>query len=264
MDGEICMKKFLSAKIKGILFLFCLALLWEIVSRNRLISPLYFPPMSKNLLVFYHLILDGTLLLELARSFGRIFGGFFLAVGIMVPLGVAMGLFRPIYNLLEPLIEFLRPLPAPALIPVIMLFLGIGEAMKIIVIAFACAFPILINTMDGVRSVEPTFVDTAKVFGRSRYEIILQVVLPASLHQIFTGWRIALPIALIVDIVAEMVGSLNGIGRFILVTQRSFDIPEMYAGIILVAIVGYALNSLLHFLNNAVIGWHKAKFATVT
>jgi ABC-type nitrate/sulfonate/bicarbonate transport system permease component len=258
------MREFLSAKFKGIFFLLFLALLWEIVSRNKLISPLYFPPMSKNLVAFYHLIIDGTLPLELIRSFGRIFGGFFLAIIIMVPLGIAMGLFKPIYNLFEPITELVRPLPPPALIPVVMLFLGIGEAMKIIVIAFACSFPILINTMDGVRGVEPTFVDTAKTFGRSRFEIILQVILPASLHQIFTGWRVALPIALIVDIVSEMVGALNGIGRFILVMQRSFNIPEMYAGILLVAIVGYALNALLRFLNTAVIGWHKAKFEVVT
>jgi ABC-type nitrate/sulfonate/bicarbonate transport system permease component len=257
------MKEFLSAKFKGIFFLLFLALLWEIVSRNKLISPLYFPPISKNLVAFFHLMVNGTLPLELLRSFGRIFGGFFLAVAIMVPLGIVMGLFKPIHNLFEPLTELVRPLPAPALIPVVMLFLGIGEAMKIIMIAFACSFPILINTMDGVRSVEPTFVDTAKTFGRGRYEIILQVIIPASLHQIFTGWRIALPIALIVDIVSEMVGALNGIGRFILVTQRSFDIPEMYAGIILVALVGYALNALLRFLNTAVIGWHKAKFEAV-
>jgi ABC-type nitrate/sulfonate/bicarbonate transport system permease component len=158
----------------------------------------------------------------------------------------------------------IRPLPPPAIIPVMMLFLGIGEAMKIIVIAFACSFPILINTMDGVRSVEPTLVDTAKTFGRNRYEIILQVIFPASLHQIFTGLRVALPIALIVDIVSEMVGALNGIGRFILVMQRSFNIPEMYAGVFLVAIVGYGLNSLLRYLNTALIGWHKAKFEAVT
>jgi len=183
---------------------------------------------------------------------------------VMVPLGIGMGLFRPVYNLFEPVTEIIRPLPPPAIIPVVMLFLGIGEAMKIIVIFFACSFPILINTIDGVRSVEPTFVDTAKTFGRNRYEIILQVILPASLHQIFTGWRVALPIALIVDIVSEMVGALNGIGRFILVMQRSFNVSEMYAGIFLVALVGYALNALLRFLNTAFIGWHKAKFETVT
>ena len=181
------MRAFFSTKVKGILFLFFLALLWEIVSRNKLISPLYFPPISKNLVTFYQLMLDGTLPLELIRSLGRIFAGFFLAVAVMVPLGIAMGLFKPIYNLFEPLTELVRPLPPPAIIPVVMLFLGIGEAMKIIVIAFACSFPILINTMDGVKSIEPTFVDTAKTFRRSRYEIIRQVILPASLHQIFTG-----------------------------------------------------------------------------
>jgi ABC-type nitrate/sulfonate/bicarbonate transport system permease component len=258
------MREFFIIKSKGIFFLILLALFWEVVSRNKFISPLYFPPMSKNLVVFYHLMLDGTLVLELIRSFGRIFGGFFLAIGVMVPLGIAMGLFRPIYNLFEPLTELIRPLPPPAIIPVVMLFLGIGEAMKIIVISFACSFPILINTMDGVRSVEPTFVDTAKTFGRSRYEIILQVIFPASLHQIFTGLRVALPIALIVDIVSEMVGALNGIGRFILVMQRSFNIPEMYAGIFLVAIVGYVLNALLRYFNTTLIGWHKAKFEAVT
>lgn len=258
------MREFFSTKAKGICFLIFLAILWEIVSRNKLISPLYFPPISKDLVAFYQLMLDGTLPLEVIRSLGRIFGGFFLAVAVMVPLGIVMGLFKPIYNLFEPLTELLRPLPSPAIIPVVMLFLGIGEAMKIIVIAFACSFPILINTMDGVRSVEPTLVDTAKTFGRSRYEIILQVILPASLHQIFTGWRVALPIALIVDIIAEMVGALNGIGRFILLMQRRFDIPEMYAGIFLVAIVGYALNALLRFMNKSLIGWHRAKFETVT
>jgi ABC-type nitrate/sulfonate/bicarbonate transport system permease component len=258
------MKEFLLTKAKGICFLIFLALLWEIVSRNKLISPLYFPPISKDLVAFYQLMLDGTLPLELIRSLVRIFGGFFLAIGIMVPLGIAMGLFKPIYNLFEPLTDLIRPLPAPAIIPVVMLFLGIGETMKILVIAFACSFPILINTMDGVRGVEPTLVDTAKTFGRNRYEIILQVILPASLHQIFTGWRVALPIALIVDIVAEMVGSLNGIGRFILLMQRRFDIPEMYAGIFLVAIIGYALNALLRFLNKSLIGWHRAKFEAVT
>ncbi len=258
------MREFFLTKSKGIFFLLLLVFSWELVSRNKLISPLYFPPMSKNLVAFCHLILDGTLPLELIRSFGRIFGGFFLAIGVMVPLGIAMGLFKPIYNLFEPLTELIRPLPPPAIIPVMMLFLGIGEAMKIIVIAFACSFPILINTMDGVRSVEPTLVDTAKTFGRNRYEIILQVIFPASLHQIFTGLRVALPIALIVDIVSEMVGALNGIGRFILVMQRSFNIPEMYAGVFLVAIVGYGLNSLLRYLNTALIGWHKAKFEAVT
>jgi ABC-type nitrate/sulfonate/bicarbonate transport system permease component len=187
-----------------------------------------------------------------------------LAIGVMVPLGIVMGLFKFIYNLFEPVTELVRPLPPPAIIPIVMLFLGIGEVMKIVVIFFACAFPILINTMDGVRSVEPVLVDTARTFGRNRYEIILQVILPASLHQIFTGWRVALPIALIVDIVSEMVGALNGIGRFILVMQRSFNIPEMYAGIFLVAVVGYTLNALLRFLNTALIGWHKAKFEAVT
>jgi ABC-type nitrate/sulfonate/bicarbonate transport system permease component len=258
------MREFFLTKSKGIFFLLLLVFFWETISRNKLISPLYFPPMSKNLVAFCHLILDGTLPLELIRSFSRIFGGFFLAIGVMVPLGIAMGLFKPIYNLFEPLTELIRPLPPPAIIPVMMLFLGIGEAMKIIVIAFACSFPILINTMDGVRSVEPTLVDTAKTFGRNRYEIILQVIFPASLHQIFTGLRVALPIALIVDIVSEMVGALNGIGRFILVMQRSFNIPEMYAGVFLVAIVGYGLNSLLRYLNAALIGWHKARFEAVT
>jgi ABC-type nitrate/sulfonate/bicarbonate transport system permease component len=258
------MREFLLKKFKGIVFLVLLCIVWEVVSRNKLISPLYFPPMSKNLVVFYHLILDGTLLLELSRSFGRIFGGFFLAILVMVPLGVAMGLFKPVYNLFEPLTEIIRPLPPPAIIPVVMLFLGIGEAMKIIVIFFACSFSILINTMDGVRSVDPTLVDTAKTFGRNRYEIILQVILPASLHQIFTGWRVALPIALIVDIIAEMVGALNGIGRFILVMQRSFNVPEMYAGIFLVALVGFVLNALLKYLNTVFIGWHRAKFEAVT
>ncbi|MBI3090735.1 MAG: ABC transporter permease [Candidatus Tectomicrobia bacterium] len=242
---------------KGAIFLLCLIGLWEMVARLHLVSALYFPPMSKNMGVFYRLTVDGTLPLQVLLSFGRMFGGYFLAIALMVPLGLAMGLFRFCFNTFEPLVESFRPLCPPAIIPVVMLFLGIGDSMKMFVVFYACSFPILLNTIDGVRNVDVVLVNTARTFGLSRLAIIRKVVLPAASPQIMSGLRISLPISLIVVIVSEMIGSTNGIGHFILLNQRTFNVPETYAGVIMVAMVGYLLNRLFLGFDRRFMHWHR-------
>ena len=137
-----------------------------------------------------------------------------------------------------------------------MLFLGVDDEMKIFMIAFGAFFPILLNTYSGVRAVDPVQVNTARTFGLSRRRIVQQIIVPAASPYIVTGMRISLAIALILVVISEMVASNNGMGFFILDTQRSFRIREMYAGIIALAIVGYTLNAVFVALERRVMAWH--------
>ena len=170
------------------------------------------------------------------------FAGFGLAVVVAVPLGLLMGTISLCYRLLEPITEFIRPIPAAAYIPVAILFLGIGNEMKIFVVFLACLFPILLNTYGGVRGIDPVLVDTGRTFGVSRLKALWQIVFPAALPSILTGMRISLGIALIVAVVSEMIAGNSGIGYFILDMQRIFRVPDMFAGIFTLGLLGFLIN----------------------
>jgi ABC-type nitrate/sulfonate/bicarbonate transport system permease component len=241
----------------GFIFLGGLLLLWEVSARFGVTSRNLLPPISENMSVFISLVGSGVLLEEIAHSLLRVMLGLGLAILTMVPIGVAIGVSRACQETFGPFIEFLRPLPPTAVIPVAMLFLGIGDSMKVAVIGFACAFPILLNTIDGIRGVHPLLVFTARNFRLSAFEIVWRVLIPAAAPQIMVGIRISLPLSLIVVIVAEMVGSADGIGHYILVQQRSFNVREMYAGIIFVAIIGYLLNRLYILVDRWLLDWHR-------
>jgi ABC-type nitrate/sulfonate/bicarbonate transport system permease component len=135
------------------------------------------------------------------------------------------------------------------------LFLGIGDAMKVFVVFLACIFPILLNSYSGVRSVEPVLVDTGRTFGLARLRILKTIVFPAALPSIFTGMRISLGIALIVVVVAEMIGGTNGIGYFILDMERTFRVPEMFAGIFTIGVLGFLLNLIFLQIETHVLKW---------
>ena len=244
-------------KAEGALFMLVLALLAEVVSRTELVSPLYFPPVSKIAFAFFRLTESGRLPSEVLRSLIRMGCGWGLTVLLAIPLGLFLGTSPARRRLFEPLVEMLRPIPPPVIVPIAMLFLGIGDAMKIFVVFFASSFPVLTNTMDGVLAVPRTFVDTARSFGSSRAEVVWKVILPAAAPHILSGLRTSIPIALIVAILSEMVGGTDGIGRFILQMQRTFNIPEMYAGMAMLGITGYALNEAFMQLDGRLLDWHE-------
>jgi ABC-type nitrate/sulfonate/bicarbonate transport system permease component len=175
-------------------------------------------------------------------SLWRIFAGFAIACVVAVPLGLLMGTSGFIYRLLEPITEFIRPIPSSAYIPVAILILGIDNEMKIFVITLACLFPVLLNTYGGVRAIDPVLIDTGRTFGVSKLKSLWQIILPAALPSILTGMRISLGIALIVSVVSEMITGNSGIGYFILDMQRVFRVPEMFAGIFMLGLLGYIIN----------------------
>ena len=150
----------------------------------------------------------------------------------------------------------------PALLPFGILVLGVGTSMKVFIIAFVCLWPVLLNTIDGVAGVDPTLRETADSYGISTRDRVLHVVLPAAAPQIFAGMRTSLSLALILMVISEMVASTNGIGYFVLQSQRSFAIPEMWSGILLLGLLGYVLNAVFILVERRVLRWHRGARAS--
>jgi ABC-type nitrate/sulfonate/bicarbonate transport system permease component len=233
-----------------------LLLFWEITARAAPTLQLYIPPLSQTLRALGQLLLSGAIAKHLGVSLIRFSAGYLLAAAIAVLLGIVLGYFHWLHVCLEMLIEFLRPMPSVAIIPVAVLMLGIGDSMIVAVTVYASMWPILINTIDGVRHIESTLVDTGRSFGLGRGRILWQIILPGASPYIVTGLRIGLSIALILVTTAEMIVGSNGLGFFILDEERSMNSANMYAGIIVVAVLGYALNRGFLTLEAKAMKWH--------
>jgi ABC-type nitrate/sulfonate/bicarbonate transport system permease component len=253
-----------SERIPGFALLVVLLLIWELSVQLKWVVTPTWPSVSTVLLTFWQSIVDGTYLKEFGSSLERLAIGYLIATVCAIAIGVAMGVWRGMYMLFEPLVELLRPIPSPAYLPIAILFLGIDNAMKVFMVAFASFFPILLNTVAGVRSVDPVLLDTGRTFGLNRAQIIWRIVLPAAASYILTGMRISLAIALIVTVIAEMVAGNSGIGFYILSAQRSFQVPEMYAGVIALALLGFALNKGFIAIESWALNWHESWNAAST
>jgi ABC-type nitrate/sulfonate/bicarbonate transport system permease component len=247
--------------LPGLAWFAALLLLWEISSRASPDLRNYFPPVSRVVQSLFELSVARELFGHLIGTLGRFLGGYLLAASIAVGLGIVMGYFRFVYSLLEVVIELLRPMPSVAIIPVAILMLGIGDAMMIAVTVYACAWPILLSTIDGVRSIDRTLIDTGRTFGLGRWKILSEIALPAAAPYIATGLRVSLPIALILVTTSEMVVGASGLGYFILDEERSLRTANMYAGIVVVAAAGYALNRLVIAVESRAMAWHRGMTA---
>jgi ABC-type nitrate/sulfonate/bicarbonate transport system permease component len=241
--------------------LFVLLLLWEFSARSSSLIHAYFPPISVIVISLFELIFSGELIGHALISLGRFLSGYLLSAVIAVVLGIFLGYFRFAYSLFEAVIEFLRPMPSVAIIPVAILFLGIGNPMIVAVTVYACTWPILINTIDGVRNIDYTLIDTGRTFGLGRWRILRTIALPAASPYVVTGLRISLPIALILVTTSEMVVGGSGLGFFILDEERSLKTSNMYAGIILVAALGFGLNRLFLLIESKIMSWHRGMTA---
>ncbi|MGH3321181.1 MAG: ABC transporter permease [Streptosporangiaceae bacterium] len=222
----------------------------------------YFPPLPDILKSFADTWVFERVPGDVVPSLIRLFAGFGLAVGFSIVAGVVLGQFPAARRGADPIIEFLRAIPPPALLPFAIVVFGVGDWMKIFIIALVCVFPVLLNTIDGVTGVDPTLHETARAYGVRGPERLWRVVLPAALPQVFAGMRTSLSLALILMVISEMVGSTNGIGYFVLQSQRSFDIPEMWSGILLLGLLGYLLNAGFAVVERRVLRWHRGARAS--
>jgi ABC-type nitrate/sulfonate/bicarbonate transport system permease component len=241
----------------GVAVLAACLLVWEAWALWRGDLSAYVPRASQVLAALAGMLASGELTGHIAATMRRFAEGYALAAVVAVGAGLCLGLWRWLYNAFEPLIELLRPMPSPATIPIAILFLGIGDEMKVAVTAYACAWPILLNTIDGVRSVDRVLFATAATFRLSPWARFWKVVLPAAAPQIVTGLRVSLAIALILVTTAEMVVSNDGLGYYVLDSQRTFRMPQMYAAVVALGVIGYALNRVFLAIDAWAMAWHK-------
>lgn len=191
-----------------------------------------------------------------AASLIRLAVGYGVAVAIGVGLGLVLGSSRRARRALEPLVEFARAIPAIAFVPAMIVLLGFGDGMQIAVIAYALCFPVLLHTIDGIRSVPPEVRDTASMLHVGTVERALRISLPCALPSIFVGLRIAVSLGLVAVVIAELVGEGEGLGHYIWTQHAEVDVPELYAGILFLGLLGYALNGLFLVLERQVLAWH--------
>ncbi|GAA3349206.1 ABC transporter permease [Amorphoplanes nipponensis] len=222
-----------------------LAAVWEIFPRLGLVDATFLPPLSDVLAAWWQLVQSGELIEHARASLGRSLAGFGLAVAAAIPLGLLIGWYKPLATLLTPLLELFRNTAALALLPVFVLVLGLGETSKVAIICYACSWPILLNTVSGVRTVDPLLIKSARSLGLGPLRLFQKVVLPAAVPTIFTGIRLAGAYSILILIAAEMVGAKAGLGYLINYAQYNFAVPDMYAGIITISAIGLVVNQVL-------------------
>jgi NitT/TauT family transport system permease protein len=240
-----------SAAIVAFLLLWEVGPLWFAAPSTRV----FLPPLHDVLAATWKLLATGALESHLAASLTRSIAGFGVAVVLGIAAGLLIAWYRPLNSFITPLLEVFRNTAALALLPVFTLLLGIGEESKITIVAYAAFFPVLLNTIAGVRTVDPLLVRAARSLGLSSLALFRKVILPSAVPTIFTGIRMAGTASILVLIAAEMVGAKAGLGYLIVNAQSSFLIPDMYAGILTVSLLGLAVNSLLVALERHFSKW---------
>lgn len=237
-----------------------LLLLWGIVSNLGLVQPLFLPTpqavLGKLVTTAANGFADATLLQHLAASLGRVFAALALALVIAIPVGIAIGTSRVARGVLDPLIEFYRPIPPLAYLPLIVIWFGIGETSKVLVIFLAIFAPIAISTASGVRAVPQDRLRAARSLGATRAQLLRHVILPNALPEILTGVRIGLGVGWSTLVAAELVAATSGLG-FMIQSAAQFLVTDVVVlGILVIAAVAFLLEYLLRLLQRRLTPWH--------
>jgi NitT/TauT family transport system permease protein len=249
-----------TAVIRGAIGLLAVLLVAEVVSRSGIVSEVFLPPTSVVLLRVGELLIDPEFLGQVLATLQAWAIGLLICIVVSVTIGVLLGSSRAAYSASRAVIEFIRPIPSVALIPVAMLVLGNDAEMKIALIVFSTSWPVLFNTIYGMHDVDPIAKLTAKSFGKGRVATLFTVSLPSAAPFIFTGIRIAASVALIVAVSAELLaGASDGLGRWMLDAGATGNRPDLvYAATIIAGLIGLAINFVLVFVERRFLSWQPA------
>jgi ABC-type nitrate/sulfonate/bicarbonate transport system permease component len=228
---------------------------WWWTSRGS--SSFFWPPLTTILSSIRSDWLFDQFMTDLVPSLARFTAGYLLAAAVGVAAGALIGLMPRLRRATTPVTEFVRAIPPPLLLPFAIVTLGIGNLSKVVVIALGAVWPILLNTVDGIRGVDQLTVDMARSFGLGRWQRLTRVVLPGASPKIAVGMRTGLAVALILMIISEMVGSTNGLGFRVLDAQRSFDSAGTYGGVIVIGVVGLIVNTGFLLVESRVMWWYR-------
>ena len=243
------------SRMLGVAFIFLLLAALELADATGLVNRVLVPPPTRVAARLAEIIVSGSVVQPLARTLFLLFLAYAIACPLGIVIGLLMGRIRSVYDLLEPLLEMLRPLPKVALLPPLMIFLGLGTSFKVTIVALGVVFPVIINAIQGARGVDRTLSECARTFGRRRGDVLFSIILPAAAPMIMAGMRVGLGFALILVVLAEMLAGTDGLGYVVIEMQRSFRIVDMYAWLVLLALLGYGLNAAFVALERRLVVW---------
>ena len=250
--------------LPGIAFAAGLLLLWQAVASLGLISPVFFPGPNRAIGALITMMWTGELWTPLGETLLRMMLGWLVSCAIGIGLGAAIASSRLTRDLFEPMAEFLRPLPASAILPVAMLLLGLTREMTVAVIAFGALWPVLVGTIHCFTAFEPRLEEVGQALQLSPSQKLLRVYIPSALPDIFASVRVSLAIALILAVVSEILSSQPGLGHIILLAARMFRSDQIFAGVLVLGAVGFLTNTALQIVENRCLHWrrlHEAKRA---
>lgn len=239
--------------------LFAGLVLWILLGVGEVFHPSLFPPPWDVGATLLSMMADGELFRHIAVSLSRVFLGFAFATLIAIPLGIAMGLSNRVFLFVEPLVEFLRPVPPLALVPLAVVWFGIGWTSKVFLIFYGCFFAIVINTVAGMKAVEPVHVRAAQALGASRWQILMHVILRSAVPDIVVGLRLAIGLAFLLIVGAELIAASEGLGWLIWDARFHFMGDRILVGMIAIGVVGFLLNRLLQMVETHLLRWQSVE-----
>lgn len=229
---------------------------WEIMTRAGWIESWFLPPPLEVFTTLWDMIVSGEVPYHTAISMGRAATGYLLAASVGVGLGLLIAWSIMIEDFFDPLIELIRPLSTFALVPILFLWFGVGDSSKIIIIFKSCLFPILLNTIAGIKGVDRKLILAAQSLGASGRQLWLRVLIPSALPVIITGLRISTAMAMMSLVGVEMLSSDSGLGFLVIDAQRTFDTRRVFAGIIVLSLVGFSIDFAARIMQARLVSWH--------
>ena len=242
-------------RVLGLVFFAALLLAWKLAADAKVLNPLWFPGPDRSFAKLWEWIATGALWQPLGSTVWRMFAGWLAACVVGISLGAAIASSAAARRLVQPSAEFLRPLPASAVLPPAILILGLSDAMIVFVVAFGCVWPILLGAIQGFRSLDPRLVEVSRLMNFNSWTRAWKFQLPAALPDIFAGMRVSIAIALIVTVASEMLSSQPGIGYLMLVAARAFRSADIFAGIIVLGALGFLTNYAVQRLEERLLRW---------
>jgi ABC-type nitrate/sulfonate/bicarbonate transport system permease component len=239
------------------LALIAMVLLWELLTRVGWVPALFLPSPAEVIREMFEMARSGQIILHLSASLGRLLGGFLLGAAAGIATGVMVGFFSLAEAVGQPLIAATFPIPKIALLPLLILWLGIGEASKLTVIALGVFFPMAINTHTGVRQADPLLIRAAVSFGAGRWSVIRKVIIPSALPVVFAGLKLGAGTALLLLVAAEMIGAESGIGFLVLQAGNLMDTTKLMVGLLILSLLGLLSHWALSRLERVVVPWRQ-------
>ncbi|MGH7683774.1 MAG: ABC transporter permease [Vulcanimicrobiaceae bacterium] len=238
---------------EGLIVPFAILAVWQVISGFSPLAPAlhnFLPPPSSIAVRAWNLLASGRLESDAWVSVGRLIGGFLAAAVVAVPIGFGIGLWSLFDDLVDPVVELLRPIPPPAWIPLCILWFGIGNAQNMFILALGVFFPTVLNTIAGVRSVDRTLVWAMLTLGGKRSDVIREVVIPAATPLVITGLRIGLAVGWGALVAAELLAARSGLGFLIESSRFAFDTPRMMSGMLAIGVIGFAMDAVMRAIQS--------------